>query len=303
MIDVYTANTPNGVKVPIALEELGVPYRVHRINLGANEQKRPEFLRLNPNGRIPAIVDPDGPGGVPLSVFESGAILWYLAEKFPGLMPGDPSNASTRWSTPSSRSAASGRCSGRRAGSLQAAIVDLDGTLIDTVGDFDAALNAVLADLRLPPVDRAFITRTVGKGSEHLIRSTLAELGADAALYDRAWAAYQRHYLAINGRHAVVYPGVLEGLPPTATSPPGRRPASAPKPTACAWPKVASMSATWSRRARCWPPSPDTLQADLAQITRQPGRSRGRLAEARPTRARARLQARWLSGQQINQYG
>ncbi len=89
MIDVYTANTPNGVKVPIALEELGVPYRVHRINLGANEQKRPDFLRLNPNGRIPAIVDPDGPGGAPVSVFESGAILWYLAEKFPGLMPGD----------------------------------------------------------------------------------------------------------------------------------------------------------------------------------------------------------------------
>ena len=95
---------------------------------------------------------------------------------------------------------------------LQAAIVDLDGTLIDTVGDFDAALNAMLAEQRLPPVGRAFIARTVGKGSEHLIRSTLAEVGADAALYDRAWAAYQRHYLAINGRHAVVYPGVVEGL-------------------------------------------------------------------------------------------
>ncbi|MBK7951096.1 MAG: glutathione S-transferase N-terminal domain-containing protein [Deltaproteobacteria bacterium] len=90
MIDVYTANTPNGVKVPIALEELGVPYRVLRVDLGAQEQKRPEFLRLNPNGRIPAIVDPDGPGGKPLSVFESGAILWYLAEKHPGLMPADP---------------------------------------------------------------------------------------------------------------------------------------------------------------------------------------------------------------------
>ena len=90
MIDVYTAHTPNGVKVPIALEELQVPYRVHRIDLGANEQKRPEFLRLNPNGRIPAIVDEDGPGGAPVSVFESGAILWYLAEKCPGLMPGNP---------------------------------------------------------------------------------------------------------------------------------------------------------------------------------------------------------------------
>lgn len=87
MIDVYTANTPNGVKVPIALEELAVPYRVVRIDLGAQEQKRPDFLRLNPNGRIPAIVDSDGPGHAPLSVFESGAILWYLAEKFPGLMP------------------------------------------------------------------------------------------------------------------------------------------------------------------------------------------------------------------------
>ena len=90
MIDVYTANTPNGVKVPIALEELAVPYRVIRVDLGALEQKRSDFLRLNPNGRIPAIVDNDGPGNAPLSVFESGAILWYLAEKFPGLMPESP---------------------------------------------------------------------------------------------------------------------------------------------------------------------------------------------------------------------
>ena len=90
MIDVHTANTPNGVKVTIALEELGVPYRVLRVDLGAQEQKRPEFLRLNPNGRIPVIVDPAGPDGQALSVFESGAILWYLAEKYPGLMPADP---------------------------------------------------------------------------------------------------------------------------------------------------------------------------------------------------------------------
>jgi GST-like protein len=90
MIDVYTANTPNGVKVPIALEELSVPYRVVRLDLNALDQKQPDFLRVNPNGRIPAIVDPDGPGGAPLSVFESGAILWHLAEKYPGLMPDDP---------------------------------------------------------------------------------------------------------------------------------------------------------------------------------------------------------------------
>jgi phosphoglycolate phosphatase len=95
---------------------------------------------------------------------------------------------------------------------LQAVIVDLDGTMVDTVGDFDLALNAMLAELGLPPVDRAFIVRTVGKGSEHLIRSTLAQVGADAGHYGHAWARYQHHYLAINGQHAVVYPGVVAGL-------------------------------------------------------------------------------------------
>ena len=95
---------------------------------------------------------------------------------------------------------------------LQAAIVDLDGTMVDTVGDFDLALNATLAEHRLAAVGRPFIQRTVGKGSEHLIRSALAEVGADPALYASAWAAYQRHYQAINGQHAEVYPGVLAGL-------------------------------------------------------------------------------------------
>ena len=90
MIDVYTANTPNGVKIPIALEELGVPYRVTLLQLSANEQKRPEFLTLNPNGRIPVIIDQDGPAGQALSVFESGAILLYLADKFGRLIPADP---------------------------------------------------------------------------------------------------------------------------------------------------------------------------------------------------------------------
>ena len=103
---------------------------------------------------------------------------------------------------------------------LTAAIVDLDGTMIDTVGDFEVALNTMLAELGLPAVDRGFIARTVGKGSEHLIRCTLAQvgadlganLGADSSLFEAAWAAYQRHYLAINGQFSTVYPGVVEGL-------------------------------------------------------------------------------------------
>ncbi len=95
---------------------------------------------------------------------------------------------------------------------LQAAIVDLDGTLVDTVGDFEVALGRMLAEHGLPPVDRGFIGRTVGKGSEHLIRSTLAAAGADAGLYDSAWQRYQHHYREINGRYSAVYPGVVEGL-------------------------------------------------------------------------------------------
>ncbi len=95
---------------------------------------------------------------------------------------------------------------------LDAAIIDLDGTLIDTLGDFEVALNAMLADVSYRPVDRAFIEHTVGKGSEHLIRSTLAHVGAPAGLYDTAWARYQHHYVRINGQHARVYPGVAEGL-------------------------------------------------------------------------------------------
>ncbi|MEY8875782.1 MAG: phosphoglycolate phosphatase [Leptothrix sp. (in: b-proteobacteria)] len=95
---------------------------------------------------------------------------------------------------------------------LDAAIIDLDGTMVDTQGDFVAALGLTLTELGLPVVDRAFVGRTVGKGSEHLLRSTLAHVGGDPALYEPAWAAYQRHYLAINGSHSDVYPGVIEGL-------------------------------------------------------------------------------------------
>ncbi|MEZ5831754.1 MAG: glutathione S-transferase N-terminal domain-containing protein [Dongiaceae bacterium] len=81
MIDVYTWPTPNGHKVHIALEELGLPYTVHAIDIGEGDQFKPEFLKISPNNRIPAIVDQDGPHGKPLTLFESGAILIYLAEK------------------------------------------------------------------------------------------------------------------------------------------------------------------------------------------------------------------------------
>jgi len=86
-IQLYSLPTPNGVKVSIALEELGLAYDAHLVNFASNDQMSPEFLSLNPNNKIPAIIDPDGPGGQPLALFESGAILIYLAEKTGKLLP------------------------------------------------------------------------------------------------------------------------------------------------------------------------------------------------------------------------
>ena len=90
MIEAWTWPTPNGHKLHIMLEETGLPYKVIPVNIGAGDQFKPEFLAITPNHRIPAIVDPDGPGGKPLKLFESGAILIYLAEKTGRLMPADP---------------------------------------------------------------------------------------------------------------------------------------------------------------------------------------------------------------------
>ena len=112
---------------------------------------------------------------------------------------------------------------------IEAVIVDLDGTMIDTLGDFEVALNRMLADFSLPPVDRAFIEATVGKGSEHLIRSTLAHVQSSrvnqhlarthtaqnaikSVALDDAWHSYESHYLAINGQASEVYAGIKEGL-------------------------------------------------------------------------------------------
>ena len=88
-IQLYSLPTPNGVKVSIALEELGLPYEPHRVNFDTQDQMTPAFLSLNPNNKIPAMIDPDGPGGKPLGLFESGAILMYLAEKTGKLIPQD----------------------------------------------------------------------------------------------------------------------------------------------------------------------------------------------------------------------
>ena len=89
MIQLYTWVTPNGKKVSIMLEELGMPYEVHAVNLGQGDQFKPEYLAINPNNKIPAIIDPDGPGDKPFTLFESGAILLYLAEKSGKLWPSD----------------------------------------------------------------------------------------------------------------------------------------------------------------------------------------------------------------------
>ena len=88
-IELWTWNTPNGRKISVALEEMGLPYSVHPVNISKGEQFEPAFLKISPNNRIPAIVDPDGPGGAPISVFESGAILLYLGMKTGKFWPAD----------------------------------------------------------------------------------------------------------------------------------------------------------------------------------------------------------------------
>jgi GSH-dependent disulfide-bond oxidoreductase len=89
MIDVYFWPTPNGYKVTVMLEELGLKYNLIPVNIGRGEQFKPEFLKISPNNRMPAIIDPEGPGGKPFAIFESGAILMYLAEKYGKLMPAE----------------------------------------------------------------------------------------------------------------------------------------------------------------------------------------------------------------------
>lgn len=95
-LQLYSINSPNGVKVSIMLEETGLAYESHLVDIAKGDQRTAEFLSLNPNGKIPAIIDPDGPGGKPFPLFESGAILMYLADKTGKLLPADPAR---RWET------------------------------------------------------------------------------------------------------------------------------------------------------------------------------------------------------------
>jgi len=96
MIDLYSWPTPNGHKIHIMLEETGLPYRVHPVNIGAGDQFKPEFLKISPNNKMPAMIDSDGPDGKPISMFESGAMLLYLASKSGKFLPEDMRD---RWST------------------------------------------------------------------------------------------------------------------------------------------------------------------------------------------------------------
>jgi GST-like protein len=89
MIELHTWNTPNGRKISVALEEMGLPYAVKTVDITKDQQFEPAFLEISPNNRIPAIVDPDGPGGMPITIFESGAILLYLGEKTGKFLPAD----------------------------------------------------------------------------------------------------------------------------------------------------------------------------------------------------------------------
>lgn len=101
MIDLYTFNSTNGQRASVALEEAGLPYRAHKVDLTKGEQRRPEYLKINPAGAIPTLVDPEGPGGQPLTLTQSGAILLYAAEKAGRFIPSDPARRATalQWMT------------------------------------------------------------------------------------------------------------------------------------------------------------------------------------------------------------
>ena len=128
-----------------------------------------------------------------------------------------------------------------RRAAIDAAIIDLDGTLVDTMGDFEAAIGRMSVELGLPAVPREFIARSVGWGSEHLVRAVLQQSGAAPSVFDGAWVSFQRCYLSINGAHSRIFPGVIEALDRFAAS--GLKLACVTnKPTAFTRPLLAKLS-------------------------------------------------------------
>jgi GSH-dependent disulfide-bond oxidoreductase len=192
-LQLYSFPTPNGVKVSIALEETGLAYEPHTVNIMKNETWGPDFLSLNPNGKIPAIVDPDGPGGRPLGLFESGAILLYLADKTGQLLPADPA---------------------RRYETIQWVFFQMAavGPMFGQVGFFHKFAGQEIADKR--PLDR-FAQES--KRLFGVLESRLAEgpwiMGDEYTIADIALIGWVRGFVDFYGAGDLVDYGNLERVP------------------------------------------------------------------------------------------
>ncbi|WP_374385066.1 glutathione S-transferase N-terminal domain-containing protein [Dongia sp.] len=192
-LQLYSFPTPNGVKVSILLEEIGLPYEAHAIDITKNETWGPEFLSLNPNGKIPAIIDPDGPGGKPLGLFESGAILQYLAEKTGKLISADPIR---RWET------------------VQWVYFQMAnvGPIFGQVGFFHKFAGKDISDKR--PLERYVneTKRLLGVLDERLAGRDWI-MGADFSIADIAHLGWVRNLIGFYGAGDLVEYGKLKNVP------------------------------------------------------------------------------------------
>ena len=183
-LQLYSLATPNGVKVSIALEELGLPYEVHKVSFETNDQMSPAFLSLNPNNKIPAILDPNGPGGVTLALFESGAILLYLAEKTGQLLPQEPE---------------------RRYEAIQWLMFQMGGVgpMVGQLGFFHKFAGKDYEDKR--PLERyvAETKRLLGVLNQHL-QGKVWMMGADYSIADIAIFPWVRNLVGFYGAGALV---------------------------------------------------------------------------------------------------
>ncbi len=197
MIDFYTAGTGNGHRAAIALEESGLPYRVHKLNLAAGDARKPEYLAINPAATIPAIVDPDGPGGKPLALAQSGAIALYLAEKSGKLLPKDPARkaAALQWfmfacTDTAVTSSAIFQLSNNAPEKSPANVAFLEQRLLGFFGVFDGRLAAreyladeiSIADIALFPVVNQRKAAMEKAGTMPKLLAWLARVGARPAV-------------------------------------------------------------------------------------------------------------------------